>query len=498
MSTTGGRKGRRGRWAIVGGLLLAVALLAVPGLPGASAQAAATAGPAPGAPWAYGVSENVSLTVSTNATTYSVAGYFAYHVILSEKNTSNSTFQLELQRTEGFAFTATYCRPSCTTTAVEAIVIHDRAWESEVGFANLTRNGSVMVNGSAVPALALVNTSTRTDSNVTETANYTLHTALRNLRGTDSVEFAGSSTSTVAFSPALGLVPETLSPGLMWNATSTLSAQGSASGSITHNRTSTPGGSLSGRTTWNPSISETGVVRVIGRDLGRIVLRGGVSAPVLALSVVGPFVAGEGILFVPSAADLFGSGAAAYSGVAAGTSTASTLTMDWNQGGVGADGLLATSAAFVPAPNGASLVGGDPATLAGSPPVTALAAASSGGAVVQAEPESVAQASSGSACILAGSCSPQPNPSLAAPSASGPAAALVRAAVAGAVIVGLAGLLAGLVVVRRRRVPPPPAEAPAFAPPVGTPSTHEPERLVAPGTGPTAPSPEEDPLGPVW
>ncbi|MHB8351870.1 MAG: hypothetical protein ACYDFT_04155 [Thermoplasmata archaeon] len=486
--------------AALGAVLVALAL-ALTGLPGATAAAPLAAGASSNTVWAYGVEKNVSLTVTTNQTTYAVGGYFADHVLLNQTNTSNSTFMLELVRTEGFAYTAEFCRPSCSTNAVEAIVIHDWAWEQDVGFANFTRNGSVYENGSAVPALALVNASARTQSNLTESANFTVHTPLRNVRGNASVEVAISSTSSVSFSPALGLVPTSLAPGAAWNATSTFSAHGAVSGSITHARTNSQGLSISGRTRWNPAVDASGTVRVAGRDQGHIQLSGGAATHVLGLSISGPFAAGEGILFVPAGADLFGSGAAAYSGYSAGSSSAATASVDWNSGASGHVGLMASSTAFAPAPDGASLVGGSPATIAGvAPPVSLTGAASSpsGGAVVQAEPESPAAASSGSTCIVQGSCAPQPNPSLAVPGgASGLLTPLLRAAVAGAVIVGLAGLLAGLIV-RRRQVPKPPTDTPAFPPRAGSAAAGLPSRPGTPDPGSVDPTPEEDPLGPLW
>ncbi|MGI0150591.1 MAG: hypothetical protein ACREC5_01475 [Thermoplasmata archaeon] len=487
------------RPAPIAAVFLVVATLALSALAGtAAAGAPAASGGTAEQTWAYGAQQNYSVNVGTNSTGYFVAGYFAYQVVLTQKNTSNSTFELELHRSVGFAYTGQYCLPACRTNARVAISIEDRAGEEDVGFANFTRNGTAFENGSAVPALALVNASAQTETNLTEVADWALHAAHRNLTGNLSVEVAIGSQSSVQFTPALGLIPQNLTPGARWNTTSAFDAQGSVNGSVTQSRENSQGLDLTGRTTWSPAMSRSGTVQVHGRDLGMINLHGGATVPVLGLAVGGPFSAWEGILFVPSIADLFGPGASAYSGVSAGTVGAATSTVDWAPGDSGPAGPLASSTALDPAPDGTSLVGGDPATIAGSTSgATGLAAPSSaGGTTIQAEPKSVGRASKGSGCISQDNCASVPSPGLAAPAPGfrAPAGHFFGILLTAVVVVGLAGLLAGLEVRRRRSVPAPPTATP-FA---SSPAAPIPPGPARPGPGSGESAPEDDPLGTLW
>lgn len=490
--------------------LIVVAVLAVGGV-GAAPTTPAVAAPAAGSSvtlWAYGAEENISFSVVTNHTTYSVVGWTGYHVILTQTNTSNSTYMLELNRTFGVQLNTTYCSPSCGTSAKVSFYDRVKAWETDIGFANFTRAGTVYENGSPVAALALQNASERSAANVTEAAGFAVSIGLAHFSGSMLLFVALATQASVAFTPALGLIPNNVTAGTSWNSTSQYTVQGSALGHLSATRTFTGRNGTSftqnSSASLHPSVNSSGTVSLNGRDFGTITLKNGVSTPVIGLSVLGPFEPREGLIFLPSGADLFGQGDQMYSADAGGTVGAATSFVDWAPGVRGHLGLEASETGFGDVPRADAMMGGDPSTFAGdatgtgmTPMVGSLAAGS--GPEVQAQPESVPQAQAGSQCILGGSCLTSSGPGTPG-SGPAPASHLLGTVFIVGVVVVLAGLLAGLIATRRSPPRPPASAEPAYprgnvAPMQTTPNPPAPARPAGPSGGPDA---EPDPLGHLW
>jgi hypothetical protein len=483
----GRRVGTLGASAAIGFALLAVLALLPTG-----AVASPVLSAAPNTSWAYGGGTNVSLEVTTNHTTYAVRGWFAYHVILTQTNTSSSNFTLQVDRTLGFSYvaTGTYCPTSCLSGHITANITV-RAREHDVGFANFTRSGSVRADGVPVPAIALVNSSLSTDERYFESANYTATFPLRTYSSQSNLSVSVSTATFVALAPALGLVPLNLTTGESWSSQSEFTAQCSAVGAVSYHHTMWNGTTVSGGSTFEPTLNGSGTVGVSGTDAGTVVLRDGSHVPVIALAMEGPFAPREGFLLVPSGSDLFGDGMGAFRGDAAGTAASATETVDWAPGAAGPHaGFLASASDLMPQPDGPAQSGMHPST--GILPAATPSAAPGSGVAVQAQPETVPAAQAGSQCILSGGSSACiPGSGTSSPSGPGPHGGLLGDLIVVGAVVVLGALLAGLVVARRRVPPPPPSASPPY-PPAGT-------RPSAPRAGiSTEPGTEPDPLGHLW
>ncbi|HEV2317764.1 MAG TPA: hypothetical protein VGV89_09375 [Thermoplasmata archaeon] len=480
-----------------------VVVLALPGLVLAAAPPG-SARPASGTSevlWAYGATKNLSITATYgHNASYSITGWFGYHVILTQTNLSSTQFMLELNRTMGFVYDAAFCAPVCGSTARVSANITMRATDHEVGFANFTRAGSVYVNGTSVRALAIQNSAAMLAANLTERSSISVVTPNGTVGGLMSMAAAAHATAAIQFSPALGLIPLNTTAGEAWNSSSGFTAQGRAT--LTLSFSDKPA-----RGTWqnitrssSPSVNTSGSVALFGTDDGAVTLRNGNVVPVIVLHVVGPFVPREGVIWLPAGADLFDGASAAYASQSDGTVGASTDAVDWDSHGATHVGLDASTTGFTPLPNAAAAGAVVPVTTPTSPLTAAtsvVGAATPAGSQIQGQPESVAQAQTGSQCILGGSCLQSPGSTGPGGGTSAPVTHLAGLFVAVVVVVALAGLLAGLITRRRRTPPPPTAAAPSFASAATLPPPPPPVPAPPPANG-RAPPAGEDPLGHVW
>ncbi len=506
-SFAGIRRGAPWAAAIAGALVLAL-LLAPTGAaaPVGSGATPATAAAGPGSPsaWAYGDRANFSVDVTTNQTTFAVHGWFAYHVILSQTNTSATTLELEANRTFGFAYDAqgTFCLKACLLSPTVHALISVRATEHDVGFANFTTLGNVTSDGSAVPALALTNDSTVMSARYNESTNYSATLNGHTYSARNQVQVGVRSSAAVAFSPALGLIPNSVAPGMNWTSTSTYSAAVSTTGSIVSSRTAWDGGTSSSGLSINPSVNRTGTVALFGVDLQNLTLQDGATVPAIVLVLGGPFDAREGMMFLPAAGDPLSRDGAAYEGESSGSVRAGTQVVDWAGLRSGHLGLLASASGITPAPAPDSAITSTSPTetatgsTGSAPPMVrpnASAVPPAPAAEFQAQPEPVSAAVQGDVCIVAGNCG-----STTVPGGSSPLGhPFLGAILFVSAVVVLAGLLAALIATRRNIPKPPASSTPAYPPaPGGTlippPSPGTPGRP----TGPTPPADaESDPLG---
>jgi hypothetical protein len=483
------RATRAGAWVLPVALL--VAFLAAPSLGGvASATPVVASGSGNTTQWAYGAQENVSFTVTTNGSTFTVNGEFGYAVIFTRTNTSNSTYMLESQRTEAFNFTADFCSNVCGTAPSVLVDLSVKAYEQDTGFANVTTQGTVYENGTAVPAVALQDVSSQVRAALSENLAATAYAAKGTFTASQSFNANLSDAASVQFSPALGLLPYAPAPstGSVWNASAAYTIMGSASGAWSARSVGflgvlrTSSGDISG------SDNASGTVNVYGHDLGTITLRDGRTLPVIALNIVGPFSVREGTIWVPTSGDLWAQTQGRLQAFALASIGSSTDRLDVAYGAQGHLELGASSTGFTPTPGAAT------ATATGGPAGVTVASQvppgpSPAGAEVQAQPETVAQAESASNCMVNG-CG-------ATGSTGSPLGAHIALLVGIAGVAAIAALLAALVVSRRRapRTPRGPATAYPAAPATAA-------ALAPPARNGTAPAPpataESDPLGNLY
>ena len=464
---------------LVGGLLVFVL-----------APASAAASPIPAASnsshtWAYGAIEilpNTGPRPAGNGWLVEGNATLGYTVNITEISTP-PTFELIVYRTMGLAYTIRFCDLTCASPTQWANETF-RAYETTVTFANFTTQGTVFQNGTGVLAIALQNTTTFLHANVTEATDVFL--PLAGERG-PHLGYLGANLrarSAVTFSPALGLIPDQPIPGTSWNSSSDFAATGSASWSYYYSliRPVLPPPPVVG--SGEISLSANGNVSVLGSYLTGTTPLGGTQYPTIVLTIIGPFDVREGIIFVPTVADIFGSATQPWSGNATVTTStqAYTLNLKLSKGAVPqiiasswkystAAANAATSSAVVAAPAGIS--------------AAATNTSSVGQGVVQGVPESAAQSQSNQNCLTKG---------LDCASPTSPRSFLGLIVVGGAVVI-VAVLAAVAVVSRRRRTPPPVYPNSVLYPPGAA-------YPAAPAGGPATPTspppPEDDPLDHLW
>ncbi|MCI4324002.1 MAG: hypothetical protein L3K03_08345 [Thermoplasmata archaeon] len=457
--------------------VLAVMLFLLPGSVGATPVAATSSNVTQ---WAYGAQENVSFSIVSNSTTYTVNASFGYSVIFTQTNTSNSTFQLEIQRTLGFAFVAKYTGTDALGQPVTAN-LQGTGLSSESGFGNFTNNGTVYVNGSAVPALAIETTAHRATASLVESSVVNVG------RRTATAAFNASLTSQghATFSPALGLVPNTVTPGESWNASSTVSHVGAVTGAWSWSKTglfgvtTTGGGSLSANTT------VTAIESVLGSDVGTTTLNNGITGDVVVLSVVGPLQPHDGVLWLPGQADLFSLQHPGYSNTASGVVDVLTDKLDWVPHPHGHLGLDASATGFTPQPDASSVAG--TSVSSGATAAVGTASAAPSGSEIQAQPETVPQAQNVANCLVSGKGNCGSTVTTSTP--VGRAGGVVFAAAVIAVVAVL-----GMLLVSRRRTPKSPAKVSSVYQPAGG----APVSGSRPPASPAAPGGATDPLDHLW
>ncbi|MCI4326872.1 MAG: hypothetical protein L3K16_04465 [Thermoplasmata archaeon] len=467
----------------VGAAFGAILVLAVLIIPAASATPvgvapASTSAAAAVQEWGYGGSHwaNSTGTIS-NDTTVAIHAYLGVQVVVREVNTSATTFELTANRTMVLDYFALYCHPSCTNPGVSAN-ISVRAWEVARGSDNFTTAGQVVGPNGPVAAIALVNSSVSASANLTESTAYNVSGPFATHRGTQYFSIHSSANAAVSLSPALGLVPENLSSTPNWAAVSAFAAQGEWSWGSVYAHVPLSGLPSHTSDSGSGAVNRSGNLTLTGTDLGPIGLRGGLAASAVRIAIVGPFAFRDGLILVPIGADLFGGGGTWQSEAPTGQS-ATTQAVDFAAAAGSRPLIRASETSFV----GNSA---EPVTTAGVVPMVAAEQSEYANGTLQAEPETSSQATSQSACMLAGTC--------ATTSPGGPAshARLGGVVVLTIAVVGLTVVVVGLVMARQ----PPRKELPSPN------SNLYPQGRIVPVAPPArtpVPPPEaDDPLGHLW
>ncbi len=404
-----------------------VALLIVPAFAAPALGSPVALGGSATQQWAYGGQKWVNATVTLPNATLTYRAFFGWQVVFTATNTTLTTQAWEAQRTMAGHLYVDYCQPNCSAPTTHGNVSLS-GWEVDAGFANLTAAGSVYENGSAVPAVALLNASFENAANLSESFSYMSTGGLLSGSTSAALDVAGAAHGTVQFSPSLGLVPLNLTPGTHWNSSSAYSAAGGWSVVYTASHTGFNGSLSSSTATASGGVNSSGTIQLYGADLGTVTLNNGLAVPAVVLVWSGPFDDVDGVILIPHDFDLFDGGGHIWDHEGFGGESVATSTLDFN---VDADHHLKLVAA-------ASSYGSEATSVPGATPVLAPATAgptpsATSPTVVQAQPESVTQAQSSAAC-LTGTCA-----------TSSPVRAVlglyVGLVVVGVVVAGVAGLL---------------------------------------------------------
>jgi hypothetical protein len=463
------------------GAILVLALLVVP------AATASTVGATPAMAgssaavqeWGYGGSRWANFTGSTsNDTTVAIHAYLGVQVVVREINTSATTFELTANRTMVLDYFALYCHPSCTNPVVSAN-ISVRAWEIAEGSDNFTTAGQVVGPNGPVAAIALVNSSVSASANLTESVDYNVTGPFAMHQGTQYFSIHSAANASVALSPALGVVPENLTSTPNWTAASGFAAQGSWAWGSVYSRVPLSGAPVHASDSGSGVVARSGNLSLTGTDLGGIGLRGGLTASAVRIAIAGPFAFRDGLILVPSGADLFG-GSGPWQSEAPAGQTASTQAVDFAAASGSRPLVRASATSFA----GSSA---EPVTTAGLVPMDSPAQNQSATGTLQAEPETSAQAEQQSSCMLAGTCT------TTSPHGPGSPVRLGGVVVLTVAVVGLTVVVVGLVIARQppRKEPPSPN---SNLYPQGR------SAPLAPAVRPPPPpgSEADDPLGHLW
>ena len=479
--------------------LVLFVVLGVSAAPGASAAPTTATGPG-ASEWAYGVSKNYSFGpvrwIGHPGWVRQGDLTIGFSVILTQTPPMGdaSTFELSVQRTMGVLFSVQYCTPSCASPT-EYFDLYYHQWEGTNSQVNLTDQGSVVEGTGPVPALAVLNTSTDVRANLTNTYNWVLPGA-----GAPSGQLVSHSVaiyanvtshSQVTFAPAFGLIPLNLSGPQNWTSESAFNASGSTGAHYFVHEESSAGSSWTlgpGTVPW--TVSSAGNVLLIGSYApGSDWSWGGVNYPAVHLIVVGPFSVRDGLILIPSAADLFATSSEAWSNNQTGDVAASMTALDARATVEGHVGIAASAWQFAPASTDSmdalQSAGGLVPAMGTADPV------GSGTYTLQAQPEPVTDAQQQGNCVTTGIGCPTG-------STSPPLRKLLGELVVGGVAAAVVASLLVVLVAERRRLPPPPYPNANLYPPGATvgPAVSKPP-AQRPGTPPTPP-PEEDPLDHLW
>jgi hypothetical protein len=338
----------RVRWATLGVSVVTVLAFLLSGVASASPVGAAAPHanlrPMSGSTqqWAFGgtASGSYSCTDATcfgNVTTnlslsLSLRYYLEWVVIYTQTNVSSTQTMIEGQTAlnASVTFDESACEQTGTTGPCQTVTVDLTlaGKETAVGFTNITPGSVNMTSSTSSPlgataALAVMNAASQESLNFTGNVNYavpvngTTHTANINF------DVGGSESSSVSFSPALGLVPLNPKPGDMWSASAPYSASGSWSSGY-----AISGSGYASSDNWTSGVvSPSGTIFVNGSDLGAYTLYDNYTNPatsVTAQSILldfgnGSFSAADGWVMVP--VDIYGGALGALTGGLSGAGT---------------------------------------------------------------------------------------------------------------------------------------------------------------------------------
>lgn len=263
--------------------------------------------------WAFGTERWFNLTQATPMGTHTVQAWMSWYTINNRTNVSADVTAWTIERTVASSFSSTYCSPDCTTPTLKVDLNHT-AYEHATGFVNMTRAAVVYENGTGVAAFGLLNASASADARLTSHATVWVTTAQGVRNVSESFAAYGSANASLAFTPALGLIPISLSAGVSWNATSAYVGGGDWSAVWNYTKTNASGSTITASGSPSGSLNVTGNLSVEGAVVATHVLPNGTVLPAISLEFSGDFGALDGLILLPHAFDFFGYGPRSWDG----------------------------------------------------------------------------------------------------------------------------------------------------------------------------------------
>lgn len=301
MKSIGGR-----RWALWGlvSVSLAALLMVSPALGGTPPPTV----PSPPQHWMGShqswLNRSGNRSMSRLNVTYNLTAYEGYNESVTATNTSATVTDLQGTWTVVERLNALSCVPNCTNASYsDALSVS--AWSSQSQFLNLTTAASVYENGSASPALGILNASALSASHVVASNKVS---GPMGASAWQSLNASQASSWNISFSPALGLIPWNASTNLTWNATSHYQMAGAWWDSIN----ASWGGSWGNRTgstsllrSSSGSLNRSGNESVWGKDFGNVTGRNNHTTVLIGLHFRGPIRFVGGLLGIAVGSDLF-------------------------------------------------------------------------------------------------------------------------------------------------------------------------------------------------
>jgi hypothetical protein len=416
MSTTRGTAS----WLVFASVAVVVAVGFGTALAGtASASPALPPTASPSGDWAYGGVGYSNGSYTVGDATLSWNATFGATSIFNVTSTGPNTTAVKEIRTVGITLTATLTSPRVNAT------YSFHAQEVDDAFANLTNASVVYVNGSAVPALGLVNDATSSSAALTESLSVSLPNGTR----TASLDVNGNAQTSAQFSPALGLVPLNLSGVQEWNSTATVTPSGSWNLSWSWMDNGILGVTGSGSGSSNGTAGAAGTVSLTGYDMTRY---GGMPAftdhrarQSVVLVIQGPLGNYDLFVLVPHGFDLFGGAAHGFDAQALGSASISSQTL-YVSSGIGGPMATASSTTFDASPSAM-------ASLQSGPTLAQPESSASPSDTVVEQPMSVPAAQAESKCLTGGCTASTP---------SGPLGLGIVLVIAGVVVATVVGAFA--------------------------------------------------------
>lgn len=434
-----------GRGTIVTALFLTAVLLPT------AASATALHPAVVGSPqsWAYGASSWQNDTALSSAYTETVRTYVGIQVITSMTNTSSTVYEMQTVETVAESYFVQYCQPSCS--AAQTTENYSEHYLEVVNeWANLTRAATVTEGSTKAAAFGILNATSAYSENLTE---FYLGLKGSSIWYTGHYDLEYTAATSIAFTPALGLIPVTSSTGLTWNATSAYSASGGWLESYSYYFTEPTIGynASDSLPSYSGSDTYTGNESVYGRDLGPVTLSGGATARSIDLSYSGAYDIALGYLLTPSGNEIFEGNSGWSVGITPAAVAASTVDVA-TSGGSNTPEIIGAQTNWTVGPStppGSAGSGGSPGQV--SVPTNT--------GNLQAQPEPLPYAQATSRCLV-GSCPTTSLPSVPSASYSG---SMGEFAIALAITATLGAAFLWAVRSRGGRRPPTPGTIPAGA-----------------------------------
>lgn len=277
--------------------------------------------------WAYAgwssTTSSGSFSNGMGSFEYQVHAFYGWDVAYTQTNTSASTFEVHGQRVVLTALFAQFCQPSCGASGASVQNLSVLGHQDQSTYANLTSLGTVDLNGTTAPALAMQNDAGVSTSNLTSLSTFQGAGPSANCPpppsgggsapppcppppSVNGWTYWSSETTAqlgVDFAQPLGMVPTVSVAGDSWDAATNYTYSSSTSQLIhvCQQVNGGPGPCGSAAPTW--AFDMNGTLGLLGGDLGPITLQGGLVAQQDTFGLMAaPFAVWDSLFLVPAPA----------------------------------------------------------------------------------------------------------------------------------------------------------------------------------------------------